>query len=75
MKLKPEFTKGHIYVKHLNKSVNLAVATQKELELLKEAGIDYLFDVEPQEVKREYPVEATEIIEEPKLEKPKNKKK
>jgi hypothetical protein len=44
MKLKPQFQKGCIYVKALNRSVNLGVATDAELKSLKDAGIDYLFE-------------------------------
>ncbi|CAB5187132.1 hypothetical protein UFOVP163_5 [uncultured Caudovirales phage] len=46
MKLKPQFEKGSIYVKALNRSVNLGVATQAELLALKNAGITYLFEEE-----------------------------
>lgn len=80
MKLKPEFRKGSIYVKSLNTSVNLAVATQAELEMLKGAGVTHIFEVEEIfEPKREYTPEvieeipAEEFFEEEK--KPKNKKK
>lgn len=61
MNLKPEFRKGSIYVKSLNTSVNLAVATQKELEMLKKAGVTHIFVEEVFEPKREY---APEVIEE-----------
>lgn len=79
MNLKPEFRKGSIYVKSLNTSVNLAVATQAELEMLKGAGITHIFEEESFETKREYTPEvieeipAEEFFEEEK--KPKNKKK
>lgn len=79
MKLKPEFRKGSIFVKKLNTSVNLGVATEKELTMLKDAGIDYIFETETFEVKREYvsePIEAETIedfVEE--IKKVKNKKK
>ena len=65
MKLKPQFQKGSTFVKSLKRSINLGVATDAELKLLKDTGIyDYLFEEELIVIEEKTSYNTTEFEEE-----------